>query len=107
MDEVKLARTESVFREVNEAIATTASKFEADEADFVCECGDPECAHRVTAELDEYEEVRADGTHFLIAPGHAVPKVERVIKRGRGYEVIEKFGKTLSEIVRRMNPRTS
>jgi hypothetical protein len=107
MDEVQLARTESVFREVNEAIAKTADKFDADEADFVCECGDPECAHRVTADLDQYEDVRADGTHFLIAPGHAVPNVEHVIVRGRGYEVVEKVGKTLAQIVRRLNPRAA
>jgi hypothetical protein len=107
MDEAQLAHTESVFRDVNEAIAETADKFEADEADFVCECGDPECAHRVTADLSEYEQVRSDGTHFLIAPGHAVPKVERVIKRGHGYEVIEKIGKTLAQMVRRRNPRAA
>lgn len=105
MDEAKIAQTESAFREVNEAIAKTATRFEADEADFVCECADPDCAHRVTADLDDYEEVRADATHFLLAPGHTEPQIERVIERTGEYEVVEKFGTTVRRIVERLNPR--
>ena len=60
MDQERMARTESAFREVNEAIAETAERFEAEEADFVCECADPECAHRMTAALEDYEEVRSE-----------------------------------------------
>jgi hypothetical protein len=105
MDEIAAARTEAIFREVNEAIARTAEGFEATEADFVCECADPDCAHRVTASLDSYERVRSDGTHFLLVPGHDVPAVERVIARTAGYWVVEKFSKVLSQNVRRLNPR--
>ena len=73
MDEVAIARTESAFRELNEAIARTADRFEAEEADFVCECADPDCTHRVTAALEDYEDVRAEATHFLLAPGCSIP----------------------------------
>ena len=107
MDEAKMARTESAFREVNEAIAKTAARFEATEADFVCECADPECAHRITAELDEYEDVRADPTHFIIAEGHNEPAIERVIDSAEDYQVVEKFGATVQRIVRSLNPRTN
>ncbi|HUZ81113.1 MAG TPA: hypothetical protein VMU73_02600 [Gaiellaceae bacterium] len=99
------ARTESAFREVNEAIAKTAVRFEADEATFICECADPTCAHRVTAELEDYEEVRADATHFLLAPGHSEPAVERVVEEATDFEVVEKSGPIVSRIVRRLNPR--
>ena len=105
MDEIAAARTEAIFREVNEAIAKTAESFEAREADFVCECADPDCAHRVTASLEDYEEVRADGTHFLLVPGHEEPSVERVIARSTGYWIVEKFSEVLSRNVRRLNPR--
>ena len=107
MDEAKVARTESAFREVNEAIAQTAARFDADEADFVCECADPDCAHRVTAELDDYDLIREDATHFLIAPGHDVPTIERVVQRRGDYEVVEKFGAKVAEIVRALNPRAN
>ena len=104
-DLAQAARTESAFREVNEAIAKSAELFEADEASFICECADPTCAHRVTAELQEYEAVRADGTHFLLAPGHSEPSVERVLERTGDYEVVEKFSGVVARIVRRLNPR--
>ena len=105
MNEAKAAQTESAFREVNEAIARTAAKFDADEAEFVCECADPGCAHRVPADLADYEDVRADATHFILAPGHNEPRVERVVERTTDYEFVEKFGYTVQRIVRRLNPR--
>jgi hypothetical protein len=106
MDEIAAARTEAIFREVNEAIAKTAVSFDASEADFVCECADPDCAHRVTASLESYEQVRSDGTHFMLVPGHEEPSVERVIDRTPAtYWVVEKFSEVLSRNVRRLNPR--
>jgi hypothetical protein len=105
MDQERMARTESAFREVNEAIAETAERFEAEEADFVCECADPQCAHRVTAELEDYEEVRSAPTHFLLAPGHHEPEVEQIIERTGEFEVVEKVAPLMARIVRRLNPR--
>jgi hypothetical protein len=105
MDQAKMARTESAFREVNEAIAKTASRFEADEAQFICECADPDCAHRVNADLEDYEEVRAEATRFLLAPGHHEPKVERVVEHSAEFEVVEKTTPLMARIVRRLNPR--
>ncbi len=105
MDQERMARTESAFREVNEAIAETAERFEAQEADFVCECADPQCAHRVTAELEDYEEVRSEPTHFLLAPGHHKPQVEQIVERTGEFEVVEKVEPLMTRIVRRLNPR--
>ena len=105
MDQERMARTEAAFREVNEAIAETAARFEAEEADFVCECADPQCAHRVTAELEDYEEVRSEATHFLLAPGHHEPAVERVVDRAPEFDVVEKVTPPMARIVRRLNPR--
>jgi len=106
MDEVAIARTESAFRELNEAIARTADRFEAEESDFVCECADPDCTHRVTAALEDYEDVRAEATHFLLAPGHHEPRVERVVERTGDYDIVEKFEATVARVARRLNPRT-
>lgn len=107
MDEASIARTESAFREVNEAIAKTAARFDSEEADFVCECADPDCVHRVTAALEEYEDVRAEPTHFLLAPGHHEPAVERVVERTGEHDVVEKFTTTVARIARRLNPRAN
>ena len=104
--EMRVAHTEALFRDVNERIAESAGRFEARDAEFVCECADPACAERVPATLDQYEEVRSDGTHFLLSPGHELPEVERVVKRPhRRSVVVEKFNTVVARTVRRMNPR--
>ena len=107
MDQAKMARTESAFREVNEAIAKTAVRFEATEADFVCECADPNCAHRITADLGDYEDVRQDATHFIVSPGHDAPEIEMVVEGNSEYAVVEKMGRRVREIVRGLNPRAN
>jgi hypothetical protein len=102
-----MARTEAAFREVNEAIAETAARFEAEEADFICECADPQCAHRVTADLEDYDGVRSEGTHFILAPDHHEPEVERIVERTREFDVVEKVSPLMRRIVRRLNPRAA
>jgi hypothetical protein len=97
-----MTRTESAFREVNEAIAKTASRFDAQKVDFICKCADPECAHRVNADLEDHEEVRAEATHFLLAPGYHEPEVERIVE----FEVVAKVTPVMARIARRLNPRT-
>ena len=105
-DKVRRARTEALFRDVNERIAESAQRFEADSTQFVCECADPNCTHRLDASLDEYEDVRGDGATFMLAPGHAHPDIERVIAdRGR-FQIVEKVQQTVRATVRRLNPRT-
>ncbi len=103
----RIARTESVFRHVNERIAETTARFDADEAQFVCECADPECHHRVHATLREYEEARQDATTFLVAEGHEIPEHEQVVKRGGGHAVIRKVTGSLAAAVRRTDPRAN
>jgi len=104
-DNVKRAQTESLFRDLNERIAESAERFDAETTNFVCECADPACAHRVEATLDEYEEVREKGDTFLLAPGHAHRDIERVVHdRGR-FHIVKKIQKTVRETVLRLNPR--
>jgi hypothetical protein len=81
--EVRIAKTESLFRDVNERIAESAQGFDSDDAAFVCECGDPDCTERVEAPLEAYEAVRSDGTQFLLAPGHEDDRIERVVRKRR------------------------
>ncbi len=106
-DKVRRATTEALFRDVNERIAESAVRFDADSTQFVCECADPHCTHRLEASLEEYEEIRADGARFMLAPGHAQKDIERVIADRGHFHVVEKFQTTVREVVRRLNPRTS
>lgn len=100
-----MAETEALFREVNEGIAAAAERFDADEAEFVCECSDASCADRLEVPLDEYERVRAEPAYFLLVPGHEAVYVERVVRRRGGYAVVEKVEQTMRAIVRRLQPR--
>jgi hypothetical protein len=100
------ATTEALFRDVNERIAETAERFDAVGTEFVCECADPSCTHRVSASLAEYEEVRAEPTTFLLVPGHEHGDIERVVSdRGR-FRIVEKVQAAVRRTVVRLDPRS-
>lgn len=103
----RIARTESLFREVNERIAEGAERFEADEAEFICECADAGCTTRVEATLAEYEDVRADGATFLVAPGHEDERVEAVVGQENRHAVVEKQHPEVEPLVRARDPRAA
>lgn len=99
------ALNEALFRDVNERIAESAERFDADKIEFVCECADPTCTERVPATLAEYESVRKKPTTFLLAPGHHESDIERVIAdRGR-FQVVEKVQEAMRRTVVRLDPR--
>jgi hypothetical protein len=103
----RIARTESLFREVNERIAESARRLDADDAEFVCECGDSTCTDRVSATLDEYERIRADGATFLLVPGHEDSRVEAVVEREDEHAVVEKTHPQVAPLVAALDPRAA
>jgi hypothetical protein len=105
--EARDARTEVVFREVNERIAENARRFDAGSTDFICECADPRCTERVEATLEEYERVRANGARFLLAPGHRDSSIELIVERRRDFVVVEKVQAAARALARRLNPRAA
>ena len=109
MDEeaTRIARTESLFREVNERIAEAAGRFDSQETEFVCECADAECIDRLEVPLRDYENVREEPTRFLLVPGHEDTRVEQVVGARRGYAVVQKFERRIVELVKRLDPRTA
>ena len=99
------ATTEALFRDVNERIAESTERFEGDRTEFVCECSDPDCTHRVSASLSEYKEVREEPTTFLVAPGHEEDDIERVISdRGR-FRIVDKVQAAVRRTVVQLAPR--
>ena len=101
----RIAKTEALFRNVNEGIAETSEQLESQEGHFICECGDPACTERIEVPVREYERVREDATTFVVEPGH-VEATERVVANGRRYAVIRKVDRAMAAIARRLNPRT-
>jgi hypothetical protein len=91
--EERLAKNEVLFRTVNEAIEQQALRFGGiDEYEFICECGSRNCLDRITLTLRQYEHIRADGTRFFVAPGHANVEVEQVVEQAPRYHVVQKDG---------------
>jgi hypothetical protein len=105
--EERIAKTEALFRDVNERIAETSERFDAEAAEFMCECADPTCSERLEVPLSEYEEVRDEPTTFLLNPEHVKPDVEEVVHRRDGYAVVEKVDRVVARIVRQLDPRAS
>jgi len=101
----QIARTEALFRNVNEEIKEASGRFDAVVGEFVCECGDPTCTEHVEVPLTEYEDVRGDPTRFVVRPGHVMGPVERVVSRKPRYTVIQKVDRVIATIVKRLNPR--
>lgn len=91
--ENRIGHNEAVFREINERLeAGHATAAVDDVVAFRCECGMLGCNMLVELTLREYEEVRAHPRRFLLVPGHEIPGVEKVVRAGPGYNVVEKFG---------------
>lgn len=85
----RLARNQTLFREVNERIETVAGDNKA--VEFVCECSSTDCVSTVELHLAEYERIRSNPTWFLIKPDHDVPQIERILFRNEGYALVEKL----------------
>jgi hypothetical protein len=99
--EVRAARNENVFRQINERLhllGTIESSSEPVESDalehFVCECFLADCSVVLELTAAEYRSVRADGTRFLIFPdaSHQSPDIEIVVERHDRFWVVEKVG---------------
>jgi hypothetical protein len=101
----EIARNEAFFRAVNEGIAEASEKFESEDAEFLCECGDARCTHRLELPLEEYEAVREHPTRFIVRRGHVESKVEQVVRNRRRYAIVDKVDRVAARIVRRLNPR--
>jgi len=100
--EQRLAMNEAVFRDVNERIREISNDFGDKEAtyDLLCECSDAACTQRVVLTRAEYEHVRSDPARFVVAKGHALPEIEKVVDRAQDHVVVEKEGAAADIAVR-------
>lgn len=91
----RVGKNEALFREVNERIREASADFFVAEpeqgVEFVCECSDAACYKPVELTLNEYEAVRSDPAHFLVAPGHLWhPETERHVAGNDRHWIVEK-----------------
>jgi hypothetical protein len=105
----RVGKNEAIFRKVNERIREVSGQVIAvyDDApvQFVCECSDEGCSESIELTLTEYEAVRAEATHFLVAPRHVwEPGDERVFRKAEAYTIVEKTG-AAGDVAEEEDPR--
>ena len=88
--QVRLARNQSVYRDVNACIVQLATSGGESSLQVVCECADTDCVETFLVSVEEYEAVRVQPTRFLVLPGHVFPEVEDVVAEAGSYVVVEK-----------------
>jgi hypothetical protein len=77
-----------LFREVNERIAEILAEEHESAAEFLCECGRPDCTNAIALDLSEYQTLRAQDGFFLVKPGHAFEGLDRVVESRDGYDLV-------------------
>jgi hypothetical protein len=89
----RAARNGLIFREVNERIEAGAEMYGLEHSEQVhCECDRTGCFEMLSMRPAAYREVLARRYFFVIAPGHADPRVERIVEEHPDYSVVEKIG---------------
>jgi hypothetical protein len=106
--ETRLAKNETLFREVNERIEAAVGRSDRDDGhvyDFLCECSNADCTLLLPLTIGEYEAVRSNPSQFIVAPGHELPEIENVEARNARYQVVMKQGEA-AEYVTERDPRS-
>lgn len=90
--QVKAARNQSLFREVNDRVDELKNAWlPTTEIDFVCECFQDDCFVPLTLTHHEYLAIRSEPAWFFVAPGHVDERVETILGKRATYWIVEKI----------------
>lgn len=96
---------EMIFRRINEKVGDDLGALDAmhiEDGDvhlirdedlllqFKCECSDENCTTRIPMQLNEYQDIHADRSTFIVIPNHQVDPIEKVVKQTPKYNVVLK-----------------
>lgn len=98
-------RNETRSREINEWIDEAEGGLPSGVGSYVCECSDVTCSTRIELTRAEYEEVRANGTHFAIATDHETPDLDLLVSERLGFAIIAKLPGLPARIANASDPR--
>jgi hypothetical protein len=92
MDIERNARTQVLYREVNDRIQAIQERFGMlPSIAYMCECGRA-CNLRVDVAAADYARVRDVSTYFLITPDHLASEVDRVVEAHDSWLLVEAVG---------------
>lgn len=88
----RFVENEKLFRSANERLHQRVDDLVAPGQfiPFLCECIDDTCMARIELTSEEYEEVRSDDEHFVIAPGHPRLDEERIVEEADRFLIVTK-----------------
>jgi hypothetical protein len=102
----RMTQNEALYRDVNEQInALNSLGAQLDSFGVVCECGLGTCADVINVQRSLYETVRAQSDRFIVASGHVLPEIEKVVEQHRGFAVVDKHDGIPEEIAAKTDPR--
>lgn len=92
--ELRAARTQALFRAVNEKIRAVNDDFAELTGSFTvaCGCADPVCLEMLEIPVDVYRRVRQSPYTFVLLADHVDGAVERVVAQEDSYVVVEMPG---------------
>jgi 3,4-dihydroxy-2-butanone 4-phosphate synthase len=104
---VQEVMNEVTARRRNEWVEETNDSYGAgDDPDgYTCECSDSDCTTSISLTRHEYEAVRADGTHFVIALNHENPLIDALVSENDRFAVVQKCFEQGRRIADENNPR--
>lgn len=95
----RVARNEVLFQEVNRQIEKLEETLgQRETLGLLCECSKKHCLEGVEVEVVVYQRVRSNPLLFFLVPGHEDPQVEEVVKRNKGFVVVEKTGRAAEAV---------
>ena len=84
-EQARGARTQSLFRDVNERVKEINHMFGevVPLSEWICECCDGTCTERMELMSTEYEAVRSNPRRFAVLPSdqHFNPRIERLVEQ--------------------------
>ena len=107
----KEARSQVLFREVNERIEQLSEQFAENGGgvvrdSFICECGNQECTESISLTRAEYEQIRGYANRFAVALDHENPETETIVEQNECFAVVESYAGEASQIARETDPRS-
>jgi 5-bromo-4-chloroindolyl phosphate hydrolysis protein len=90
--EVRAARNQALFRAVNEKLRELNQAFSqvTETYAIACECADTTCVLTLHISMQNYLDVRAHPSRFVVLTDHVYLDVERIVGGHDGYVVVEK-----------------
>ncbi len=58
---------------------------------FYCECASVPCTMRIQLTEAEYEIIHRERDKFIVAKGHEIAKVEKIVAEHEGFYIVEKY----------------